>query len=201
MNTREYRYFDIRLRESEPDEESYIVEGYATTFDDPYVLFRDGDTDYLEAVSADAFKDCDMSDVVFRVDHEGKVYARTKNGAVELKADDHGLLTRTNLGMTKAGRELYEEIKAGEYYQMSMAFTVGAMEYDMDQNLRTITRIDKLYDISPVTFPANPNTDISIISARDAFHGEMERIRAERLRAERNIRILTMKCRLLEASK
>ena len=41
---REYRTMAVTL----PNEEEYVVEGYATTFNDPYVLFSDGDKDYFE---------------------------------------------------------------------------------------------------------------------------------------------------------
>ena len=73
---REYRSFDLAVKE-ESEKDEYIVEGYATTFDDPYVMFTNEDgKQYKEAISADALSEADMSDVVFLYNHEGRVYAR-----------------------------------------------------------------------------------------------------------------------------
>lgn len=127
--------------------------------------------------------------MVFRVDHQGPVYARTSAGTVELWHDDHGLGQRTNLGKTQRARELFAEIEAGNYPQMSFAFSVadGGDDYDRATHTRTIKRIAKVYDVSPVAFPANPGTELSV-STRDYFNGVIEaekREQAERLAAEK----------------
>ena len=58
----------------------YYVEGYASTFNDPYVLFEDFyGTKYIEVISPDAFREADMSDVILQFDHAGRVYARMSN--------------------------------------------------------------------------------------------------------------------------
>ena len=180
---REYRSMDLRLPE---DEESYFVEGYASTFE-PYVLFSRDGVDYSERIEPTAFDDADLSDVVFRLDHQGRVYARTSAGTVELWHDDHGLGQRTNLGMTQRAKELFADIKAGNYPKMSFAFSVAEDEYDRETHTRTIKRISKVYDVSPVSFPANPGTELSV-STRDYFDGVIEMERAERLEAEKRER-------------
>lgn len=180
---REYRSMDLRLPE---DEESYFVEGYASTFE-PYVLFSLDGVDYSEKIEPTAFDDADLSDVVFRVDHQGRVYARTSAGTVELWHDDHGLGQRTNLGMTQRAKELFADIKAGNYPKMSFAFSVAEDEYDRETHTRIIKRISKVYDVSPVSFPANPGTELSV-STRDYFDGVIEMERAERLEAEKRER-------------
>ena len=73
---REYRTMELRALPSEEEEKKYIVEGYASTFE-PYVLLSMDGIDYKEQIEPTAFDDADLSDVVFRVDHEGRVYART----------------------------------------------------------------------------------------------------------------------------
>lgn len=164
------------------EEDSYIVEGYATTFE-PYVLFTDeAGTNYSEQIDQKAFDGADMSDVIFLYNHEGRVFARQKNNSLELNVDDHGLKVRADLGKTEGGRQLYEEIKAGLIDQMSFAFTVDADAYDKKTHTRTIQRIRKLYDVSAVSIPANPGTEIS---ARSWFDGVIEQERAERLEAEK----------------
>ena len=164
------------------EEDSYIVEGYATTFE-PYVLFTDeAGTNYSEQIDQKAFDGADMSDVIFLYNHEGRVFARQKNNSLELNVDEHGLKVRADLGKTEGGRQLYEEIKAGLIDQMSFAFTVDADAYDKKTHTRTIQRIRKLYDVSAVSIPANPGTEIS---ARSWFDGVIEQERAERLEAEK----------------
>ena len=65
----------------------YYVEGYASTFNDPYVLFEDFDgTKYIEVISPDAFREADMSDVILQFDHAGRVYARMSNGTLGVGA-------------------------------------------------------------------------------------------------------------------
>jgi HK97 family phage prohead protease len=195
-NNREYRNMEMR---TSPQIGPHSVEGYASTFE-PYVLFRDEETgiDYSEQIRPTAFDGADLSDVVFRVDHEGAVYARTSAGTLEVNTDEHGLAICADLSKTQRARELYEDIKAGNYPKMSFAFVVadGGDEYDRETHTRIIHRVAKVFDISPVSFPANPNTAISV-STRSYFDGVIEAERAERLEAERRekqkqkIRILT----------
>lgn len=185
---REYRSMELRIQKGETENDQYMVEGYASTFD-PYVLMTVDGVDYSERIEPTAFDEADISDVVFRVDHQGPVYARTSAGTVELWHDDHGLGQRTNLGKTQRARELFAEIEAGNYPQMSFAFSVAedGDEYDRATHTRTIKRIAKVYDVSPVAFPANPGTELSV-STRDYFNGVIEaekREQAERLAAEK----------------
>ena len=103
-NDREYR--DMQLRAVANEE--YKVEGYASTFE-PYVLFSMDDIDYKEQIMPTAFDECDMTDCVFRVDHEGTVYARTSAGTVETYTDEHGLKTIADLSR-KQKREAFGRI-------------------------------------------------------------------------------------------
>lgn len=185
-DNREYRSMEMRILNAEEENgKSYYVEGYASTFD-PYVLFNRDGVDYLERIDPAAFDEADLSDVVFRVDHTGAVYARSSAGTVEIWHDEHGLGQRTFLGKTQKARELFDDIEAGNYPKMSFAFTVakGGDEYDKATHTRTIHRIAKVFDVSPVSFPANPGTELSI-STRDYFDGVIEMEQAERLEAEK----------------
>ena len=195
---REYRNMELRTVPIEEGEQpSFFVEGYASTFQ-PYVLFSQDGVDYMERIEPTAFDEADLSDVVFRVDHQGRVYARTSAGTVELWHDEHGLGQRTDLSRTQAAREVFADIEAGNYPKMSFAFTVaeGGDFYDKATHTRTISKIAKVFDVSPVSFPANPTTELSV-STRSYFDGVIEMERAERLEAEKRerqkqkIRILT----------
>lgn len=177
---REYRSMELRRSPLQGD---FVVEGYASTYDAYTLLTKDG-IDYKERIEPTAFDDADLSDVVFRVDHEGRVYARSSAGTVNLWHDEHGLGQRTDLGKTQAGRELYADIAAGNYPNMSFAFTVAEDYYDRATHTRVIKRIAKVFDVSPVSFPSNPYTNLSV-STRDYFDGVIEAERAERLERER----------------
>ena len=184
---REYRSMELRIApQTESEDNQYIVEGRASTFD-PYLLLTIDGTDYYERIAPDAFEGADMSDVVFRVDHEGPVYARTSSGDLTLWTSEKGLENRTDLGSTQRSRDIFYEIKAGHYPQMSFAFIVAEDHFDSDTHTRVIDRIAKVFDVSPVSFPANPNTSISV-ATRDYFDGVIEMERAERLERERRER-------------
>lgn len=213
-NDREYRNFEMLKRSQEEGEENYLVEGYASTFDE-YTLYDWGEEKWTEQIDPRAFDEADLEDVVFLLDHTGRVYARTKNGTVDLSTDERGFFTKTDLSKTASARGVYEDIKAGNYTQMSFAFTVGKQHFDEyfedrgdGKNIRIVKRvidqIKKVYDISAVGFPANPNTDIGV-ATRAAFDGaikdfEAERLSEKRAKQERAKKEAELKLNLLEVN-
>ena len=193
---REYRSMQIQTREKS-EEPDFNVRGYASTFE-PYCLFKDGDTEYFEKIDERAFDDADMTDVIFLYNHEGMVYARQKNGTLRVSTDEHGLVAEADLGSTQQSRDLYEAINAGLVDQMSFAFTVREDSYDSKTHTRTILKIDKVYDVSAVSIPANPGTDIVAVSARDYFNGVIEAEKAERLEREKQLTLAKAKYKYVE---
>jgi len=199
---REYRnvQMEFRVLESEDDSEK-IVEGYATTFNDPYLLYEFGDYRVFEQVDKRAFDECDMSDVIMQYDHQGRVFARLSNGTLQLDADDRGLHIWANLGGTEIGRQLYDEIRGGYTNKMSFGFRVAEDERLVKEDnttgittvTRTITKIGKLYDVSAVSLPANDGTEIS---ARNFSDGLIAEIRQERSERERQKEQLMLKIKL-----
>ena len=181
---REYRSM---LMEARADDD-HIVEGYATTFNQPYHLYFDKKgREVREQVSQDAFLNADMSDVIMQYDHEGRVFARLSNNTLHLETDEHGLKVTADLGGTTTGRNLYEEIKGGYTNKMSFGFTVADDEVDQDGDgfLRTIKSVGKLFDVSAVSLPANDLTEISARSHCDGAIAEIDeeiRLREEELR-------------------
>lgn len=196
---REYRTFKIEFRDQETFED-YKVRGYASTYE-PYVLFEWEGIQYSEQIDRNAFDGADMSDVIFLYNHEGMVHARMKNGTLTVKPDDHGLYIEADLSSTTQSRELFESIKTGLVDQMSFAFTVRTDEYDKKTHLRTIKQFEKIYDVSAVSIPANPGTDISAVSARDYFNGVIEMEKAERLEEQRLLELQKKKFEFLEVSR
>ena len=194
INEREYRKIDALMETRTEEDGRMIVEGYATTFNQPYELMRMKDMIVNEQVDANAFAETDMSDVIMQYDHQGRVFARVKNGTLELTPDEHGLRIRADLSGTEIGRQLFEEINGGYTNKMSFGFTVAGenrkRSKDAEGNmilLRTITKIGKLFDVSAVSMPANDATEISARSIGDGLIAEAEKeIQAEEER-ERKI--------------
>lgn len=174
---REYRAMPLLASaEQKVFDSDYYVEGYATTFDSPYVLFETNGVQYKEQVDSRAFDNADFSDVIMQYDHGGKVFARNKMGkskepTLHIEPQQRGLFIAADLGLTEESRKLYDEIDKGLIYQMSWAFTVGEDYFDKETRTRHIMKINKVYDVSAVSIPANNQTDIS---ARTYFEGAIE---------------------------
>ena len=156
----------------------FYTEGYASTFDDPYVLWKDpwDGTEYKEIVKPDAFQGTVMDDVIMQFDHRGRVFARMSNRTLVVEPDKHGLFTAADLGSTETSRSLFEDISAGLITKMSWAFTIDEQEYDRSEHTYIIKKVGRIYDVSAVSLPADPNTDIS---ARNMLDGEIERAHKE----------------------
>ena len=200
-SNREYRdmTLDIIKRDDtveDPDQEEKRVAGYASTFNEPYVLFSNDELVYREQVDANAFAETDMSDVIMQYDHEGRVFARISNNTLRVEPDERGLFIEADLGGTEIGRELYEEIAGGYTDRMSFGFTVTGESEDKEQNdagvwiyTRHITKVGKLYDVSAVSIPANDGTSIAADAVTRSIgnltDGVIERIQAERLEEEK----------------
>lgn len=195
----------MQIRSSQSNDGEMVVEGYATTFNQPYTLCSWDDYEVREEIDEHAFDECDMTDVIMQYDHQGRVFARTRNNTLELNTDGNGLKITANLGGTELGKQLYGEIKGGYTDRMSFGFIVGLDEktYTDDHEtgkttvLRKIKKITKLYDVSAVSVPANDQTSIS---ARSLHDGWIEEVKAERLRAQKRSR-LALKLKMMEVDR
>ena len=200
---RQYRSFELSgfERRAEGDE-GKTVEGYASTFNQPYELWSYDGYTVLEQIDARAFDDCDMADVIMQYDHRGRVFARTSNKTLDVKPDEVGLHVRAELGGTEIGRQLFEEIEGGYTTKMSFGFRVAEDKREVTEDhenntftlLRTITKISKLYDVSAVSLPANDATSISARNFGEGVIAEIKKELLEREKRERQkqkIRILT----------
>ena len=171
---REYRSFDFEVEEMK-------ATGVPVVFNSPTVMYEIDGIQYKEQIASDAFEGAQMDDVVLVVDHQGKPAAKTRNGTLKLDIRADGLHMEADLSKNATGRELYEDIRNGFYDKMSFAFTVAKESYSQKTRTRTIEKIDRLFDVSAVTFPAYSQTTVS---ARSFFEAEAEREKAEALAAE-----------------
>lgn len=180
------------------DTERY-VEGYAARYE-PYLLYDDGDWGRtFEQFDPNCFAETDMSDVILQYDHQGRVYARTTNGTLIVRADGDGLFMAADLDRTAGARELYEDIAAGMITKMSWRFTPGDYYVERTEGSKDVTivhtRVKKIYDVSAVSIPANNNTEINargwcdgVIAAAARSEAELdERRRRLRLKIETEV--------------
>ena len=171
---KEIRLLEVELRTPE-DNDKMIIEGYAITFNSPATH------GYTEIISDRALDNTDMSDVPLKYNHEDSflIMARTRNKSLELKKDEKGLLIKAELIDTQSNKDIYKSIKAGLIDKMSFAFSVRGDEYDYDTDTRTITDIDKLYDVSVVDMPFYDSTSVYARGENDEFLTRREELRKE----------------------
>lgn len=174
----------------------FYVEGFATTFDTPYVLYEYDGIQVYEVVDRNALVGADLSDVIMQYDHAGTVFARNKMAkgkppCLLVEPQDSGLFVAADLGVIEEAKSLYASIDSGLIYKMSWAFRVAEDSYDKDTRTRRILKIKKVYDVSAVSYPANADTDIS---ARSFLNGVIEEERREAL--ARQLQLLRIKLKL-----
>lgn len=182
-NDRQYRNATFQVRAAaEGEPKSFVVEGYATTWE-RYPLYDFGDEVIYEQFSREDFAGTKMDDVIFQYNHEGRVFARMSNDTLKLSFDDNGLKVVADLSSTESSRQMYEDVKAGLVTKMSWGFMPnGAPEFDEETSTLTWKcGIKKIYDVSAVSIPANDTTEIS---ARSLCDGVIEKAHEERVKAE-----------------
>ena len=159
--TKETRFSTIEKRDGE--DEKMIVEGYAIVFDEE-TLIGDEERGFIETIDKNALKETNMKDVPFKYNHNDVtlILARTRNGSLSLEVDEKGLKIRAELIDTTSNVDIYKSIVAGLLDKMSFAFTVKSQSWDRSGKIpkRTITAIDRLFDVSVVDLPAYDQTSI-----------------------------------------
>lgn len=199
---RDFKLTSIETRANEKGTEELVIEGLAASFNQETVLYKGKYYEAREVIASGAFDSCDMTDVIFNFNHCGRVYARTRNGSLSVWIEEDGLHMRAILMSEDNGhQELYRDIKSGLIDKMSFAFHVEESTWewrnigdDYEIEVRTITKIDKLYDVSAVDIPAYDTTSIS---ARNAFDAERERRNAESIKEAEELELRKQKLLLL----
>jgi HK97 family phage prohead protease len=155
--TMEKRSINFELR-AKP--ESRTIFGTATVFNSSYDMGW-----YDEEMSSDSLNEADMKDVVALFNHDmNMVLARTSSGTLKLNVTGNAMEYEFEAPNTTLGNDLLEMVKRGDVYQSSFAFTVEKeswQEREGSKPKRVIRSIKKVYDVSPVTYPANPDTMVA----------------------------------------
>lgn len=168
MNNKEFRILPVEMRANE-ESDKMIIEGYAITFNSPATHWG-----MTEIIDRNALEECDMSDVPLKYNHDDShvILARTRNGSLQTNIDDIGLHFRAELIDTTANVDIYKSIKAGLIDKCSFAFTTKEESYDFETDTRTITKIDKLFDLSVVDVPFYDSTSVyarNLDNSKDYF--------------------------------
>jgi HK97 family phage prohead protease len=121
---------------------------------------------FRERIQPGAFSEAlKTSDVRALLNHNPNyVLGRNKNSTLKLWEDDTGLAVDINPPGTQWANDVLVSIDRGDINQMSFGFIVGEDKWTEEEGaaIRTIVRVDRLFDVSPVTFPAYPETDTSL---------------------------------------
>ena len=162
-NKIESRLSNVEFRAE--DESKMVLEGYALVFNEE-TLIGDEENGFIECIDKDALKEANMTDVPMKYNHNDShlIIARTRNKSLQLTVDDKGLKVRAELIDTESNKDIYKMVRAGLLDKMSFAFTVSSQKIDRSGDIpkRTITGIDRLYDVSVVDLPAYDQTSIVV---------------------------------------
>lgn len=177
-NNIERRYV-AEVRKAEDNPESRRVTGYAAVFGSSSLPLMDWDHgEFEEVIDRNAFDGViEQSDVFAVLNHDNSrgVLGRSVNGtgSLSLSVDDHGLRYEFEAPRTALGDELLEGLRRGDITASSFAFNVQDERWEEQEDKtykRTILKIGRLYDVSPVYNPAYPDTSVAQRSLDETLH-------------------------------
>ena len=178
------RVCDVELRATRDEDRE--VGGYAVVFNQTTDLGW-----FTEEIDRHAFDNADMSNVYLLFNHdENNVLAGTQNGSLRMRIDDSGLFQESNIIDTSLGEDTFKLVKNGLITKMSFGFTIdrdGGEEWisGQEKDHRIIRKIDKLYDVSLVTYPAYEQTSAFARSKTDELAELYKRRKEQTERMER----------------
>lgn len=166
---KEIRTAEIRATEPTADgKDALIIVGTPIVFDTPTTI-NDLLGSYTEVIKRGALDEADLTDSRLLVNHDLTriPLARTPK-TMQFSITEKGLEMRAELPDTEEARTAYTAVKRGDLTGMSFSFTVpeDGDSFDAQTNTRTITKIDKVYEVSLVNFPAYPTASAEARSTR-----------------------------------
>ena len=190
---KETRLADVTLHE---EDDKMILEGYALVFNNE-TLIGDEEYGFLEEIDSRALSETKMKDVPMKYNHMDSflIIARTKNQSLSLNVDNIGLKVRAELLDTNTNQDIYKMVRSGLLDKMSFAFTVDEQVWNREGRIpkRTITKIERLYDVSVVDTPAY---DATSIYARSLESMELELKAMELAEQEEQSRIIKKRIKI-----
>ena len=159
----ERRYAADGMEIRQTDGGKATLRGYAARFGSVYSMGW-----YTEEVHRDAFRNADMSDVRILFNHDpNQILGRTKAGTARVGVDSEGLWYEVDLPESATG--IRESVARGDIDQSSWGFMLRVSKESSGdkwerrdgKDHRTLTDVSTVFDASPVTFPANPDTSVA----------------------------------------
>lgn len=120
---------------------------------------------FTEEISRDAFSEVLKDDVRGLFNHDPDVIlGRSAAGTMTLEVTDKGVFYSIRYNPNDPDHvRVMEKVKRGDVSQSSYAFSVKDEKWSTREGKqhRTINKIERWYDVAPVTYPANPNTTVA----------------------------------------
>ena len=201
-NIMEKRYYNIGVekRESTGSESIPVIIGHAAIFD----TLSDNLGGFQERISPQAFDDVLDNDVRAFFNHDpNHLLARSSSGTLRLSVDEKGLKYEFDVPDTTSGRDLLVSMERGDITQSSFAFTVEQDSWNVENgtDIRTIDKVKRLYDVSPVSIPAYPDAnDLSVAQRSLSIYKENENKRDEEIDLIRR-NLLELKLKIIKKRK
>tara|TARA_R110001606_G_scaffold112863_1_gene239987 strand:- start:366 stop:1250 length:885 start_codon:yes stop_codon:yes gene_type:complete len=156
-NTMEKRFYDIETRFDNENNKNTII-GHAAVFG----KLSEDLGGFREMIDPNAFDDVLENDTRAYFNHDPNfILGRVKSGTLRLKTTEKGLQYELDVPDTSAGRDLLVSMERGDVSQSSFAFTIAADSWEStpDGEVRTINKVARLFDVSPVSLPAYPQAN------------------------------------------
>lgn len=153
--------------------ESRTITGYAAVFNKDSEDFGG----WVERIDPKAFDDVLGDDAVALFNHDPNLILARNNVNLTLSIDDVGLKYTFEAPNTTVGNDLLENIRIGNVRQSSFAFIASATKWEdpadkTQRSVRTILKVERLYDVSPVTYPAYPDTTVASRTLKTKLEAE-----------------------------
>ena len=162
---------ELRVVNGETSSQDPSIEGYAAVFDS-WSESLGGNEPFIEKVCKGAFAQTIQEDDIRALFNHDPNYVLGRNiaGTLTLQEDDKGLLVRITPPNTQWAKDLLVSIARGDITQMSFGFTVelDRWSYEEGKDVRELLKV-KLFDVSPVTFPAYTQTECGLRSLEEIF--------------------------------
>ncbi len=171
---REYRYLTTTVELRADGEGPRRLVGHAAVFETDSGIGPEDNPYWIERIARGAFRTAIAEDDVRALfNHDPNiVLGRNRARTLLLSEDAVGLAVEILVPDTQFGRDLLHSVERGDISQMSFGFSVrtgGQMWEELpDGKIRRTIKDVRLFDVSPVTFPAFPTTDLAVREAREA---------------------------------
>ena len=175
------------------------IEGYASVFDS-WSEELGGNSPFRERVVKGAFEETIQNDDIRALfNHDPNyVLGRNKAGTLTLEEDEKGLKVRIVPPDTQWAKDLLVSIKRGDITQMSFGFTVILDRWSYEDNIdvRELLKV-KLYDVSPVTFPAYAQTECGVRSLVDVIRTHQSEVAKSKETNKRKLEMQKQKLKFM----